>query len=303
MDISAFVGALGAAADEFTLLFDEPMSRHTSFHIGGSADVLALPHTERAVAAALAAAKGTGTPRTILGNGSNVLVSDEGLRGAVLCFGREFSAVAVNGTRITAQAGALLSAIAGAALKVGLTGLEFASGIPGSLGGALYMDAGAYGGQMADVVRTTRYLDGNGDIHTVQGAEHAFGYRTSVFKQHPDWVILSCEMELQPGDPAEIKAKMDDFNGRRRDKQPLNYPSAGSTFKRPQGYFAGKLIQDAGLMGYTVGGAQVSTKHAGFVVNVGEATCADVKAVISHVQREVQRQFGVELEPEVLMLG
>ena len=164
------------------------------------------------------------------------------------------------------------------------------------------MDAGAYGGQMADVVRTTRYLNEKMEIAELHGEEHAFGYRTSVFKAHPQWIALTSTMVLQPGDTAEIRAKMDDFAQRRRDKQPLNFPSAGSTFKRPEGYFAGKLIQDAGLMGYTVGGAQVSEKHAGFVINRGGATCADVLALIDHVREEVLRQFGVEMEPEVRIL-
>ena len=193
--------------------------------------------------------------------------------------------------------------LANEALKNSLTGLEFAGGIPGSLGGALFMDAGAYGGQMADVVVSSRYYDAETDtVGTLTGKQHAFGYRTSVYKDHPQWVALSADMQLKIGDPAEIKAKMDDFSQRRRDKQPLNYPSAGSTFKRPEGYFAGKLIQDAGLMGYAVGGAQVSEKHAGFVINRGGATCADVLALIDHVREEVWRQFGVELEPEVRLL-
>ncbi len=164
------------------------------------------------------------------------------------------------------------------------------------------MDAGAYGGQMADVVRTTRYLDENLMVRELHGEEHKFGYRTSVFRENPQWIALSSVMELTPGNPEKIRAKMDDFAQRRRDKQPLNYPSAGSTFKRPEGYFAGRLIEDAGLKGYTVGGAQVSEKHAGFVINRGGATCADVQRLIDHVRAEVLRQFGVELEPEVRLL-
>ncbi len=301
--IEEFKSKLECPADELAFYTKEPMNRHTSFRIGGPADLLVMPKTERAVCSAVKAARQAQLPLTVLGNGSNVLVRDEGIRGVVLCIGTEYGDVHINGTKIQAQTGALLSVLASEALKNQLTGLEFAGGIPGSLGGALFMDAGAYGGQMADVVVSSRYYDAQTDtIGTLIGEEHAFGYRTSVYKDHPQWVALSATMQLKTGDPAEIKAKMDDFSQRRRDKQPLNYPSAGSTFKRPEGYFAGKLIQDAGLMGYTVGGAQVSEKHAGFVINRGGATCADVLALIDHVREEVLRQFGVELEPEVRLL-
>lgn len=301
--IEEFKSKLECPADELAFYTEEPMNRHTSFRIGGPADLLVMPKTERAVCSAVKAARQAQLPLTVLGNGSNVLVRDEGIRGVVLCLGTEYGEVHIDGTTVQAQTGALLSVLASEALKNQLTGLEFAGGIPGSLGGALFMDAGAYGGQMADVVVSSRYYDAQTDtIGTLTGEEHAFGYRTSAYKDHPQWVALSATMQLQTGDPAEIKAKMDDFSQRRRDKQPLNYPSAGSTFKRPEGYFAGKLIQDAGLMGYTVGGAQVSEKHAGFVINRGGATCSDVLALIDHVREEVLRQFGVELEPEVRLL-
>ena len=302
MRYTEFANALRCPAEERILIENEPMSRHTSFRIGGPADVFVQPKTERAIVETVRAAREKDIPLTVLGNGSNVLVRDEGIRGVVLAIGTEFGEISVSGTRLTAQSGALLSVLAVEAQKHGLSGLEFAGGIPGSLGGALFMDAGAYGGQMADVVRTTRYLNEELDIAELQGEEHQFGYRTSVFKQHPDWIALSAEMELQAGDKAEIRAKMDDFAQRRREKQPLNFPSAGSTFKRPEGYFAGKLIQDAGLMGYTVGGAQVSEKHAGFVINRGGATCADVLRLVEDVRAEVLRQFGVELEPEIRLL-
>ena len=302
MTITSIAGAIACPADELTIAYDEPMSRHTSFRIGGPADVFIQPKTERAICETVRAMRENDIPLTVLGNGSNVLVRDEGIRGAVLAIGTEFGEIAVSGNEITAQTGALLSVLAVEAQKAALSGLEFAGGIPGSLGGALFMDAGAYGGQMADVVRTTRYLNEKMEIAELHGEEHAFGYRTSVFKAHPQWIALTSTMVLQPGDAAEIRAKMDDFAQRRRDKQPLNFPSAGSTFKRPEGYFAGKLIQDAGLMGYTVGGAQVSEKHAGFVINRGGATCADVLALIDHVREEVLRQFGVEMEPEVRIM-
>lgn len=302
MNQTSIAGAIACPAEELTIGYNEPMSRHTSFRIGGPADVFIQPKTERAIREVVRTAREQEIPLTVLGNGSNVLVRDEGIRGIVLSIGTEFGTILISGTEITAQTGALLSVLAAEAQKASLSGLEFAGGIPGSLGGALFMDAGAYGGQMADVVRTTRYLDENLDIAELHGEEHAFGYRTSAFKDHPQWIALSSAMQLVPGDAAEIRAKMDDFAQRRRDKQPLNFPSAGSTFKRPTGYFAGKLIQDAGLMGYTVGGAQVSEKHAGFVINRGGATCADVLGLIDHVREEVLRQFGVELEPEVRLL-
>lgn len=302
MNTTAFCEAIRCPADEFTIEYNEPMSRHTSFRIGGPADIFVSPKTENAIVQTVRAARENDIPLTVLGNGSNVLVRDEGIRGAVLAIGTEFGNADVDGNKMTAQSGILLSVLAKLALEHSLTGLEFAGGIPGSLGGALFMDAGAYGGQMADVVTSTRYLDENYEIKTLRGDEHKFGYRTSVFKENPSWIALSAEMELTEGGRDEIKARMDDFNQRRRDKQPMNYPSAGSTFKRPEGYFAGKLIQDAGLMGYTVGGAQVSEKHAGFVINRGGATCEDVLRLIDHVRSEVLRQFGVELEPEVRLL-
>ncbi len=301
--IEAFVRALRCPADEVGLYPDEPMSRHTSFRIGGPADVLVSPKSERAVCDTVHAAREAGLPLTVLGNGSNVLVRDEGIRGVVLCIGSDYADIHTEGTCLTAQTGALLSVLSNEAQQAGLSGLEFAGGIPGSLGGALFMNAGAYDGQMADVVVRSRYYDAQADaVRTLTGEAHGFGYRTSVFRGHADWIALSAELQLKPGNPDEIRAKMDDFAQRRRDKQPLNYPSAGSTFKRPAGYFAGKLIQDAGLMGYTVGGAQVSEKHAGFVINRGGATCADVLAVMNHVQEEVLRQFGVRLEAEVRVL-
>ncbi len=302
MNRNDFSQAIRCSEEQYAIQYNEPMSRHTSFRIGGPADIFVSPKTETAIAEVVRAARENELPLTVLGNGSNVLVRDEGIRGVVLAIGTEFGAAQVQENTISAQSGILLSVLSKLALEHSLTGLEFAGGIPGSLGGALFMDAGAYGGQMADVVTATRYLDEHLEIQTVVGEAHKFGYRTSVFKEHPDWIVLSSEMKLEHGRYEEIKAKMDDFAQRRRDKQPLNFPSAGSTFKRPEGYFAGKLIQDAGLMGYTVGGAQVSEKHAGFVINRGGATCDDVLRLIAHVHDEVLRQFGVEMEPEVRLL-
>ena len=302
IDAAWLARTMDCPEDERTILDHEPMSRHTSFRIGGPADVLVQPRTERAIMETVRAARENNVPLTVLGNGSNILVRDEGIRGIVLAIGTEYGVISVEGTKLEAETGALLAVLSAAARAASLSGLEFAGGIPGSLGGALFMDAGAYGGQMADVVRTTRYLDENLTVRELHGEEHKFGYRTSVFRENPQWIALSSVMELTPGNPEEIRAKMDDFAQRRRDKQPLNYPSAGSTFKRPEGYFAGRLIEDAGLKGYTVGGAQVSEKHAGFVINRGGATCADVQRLIDHVRAEVLRQFGEELEPVVRLL-
>ena len=296
-----FIAALQAFEGEYDIQYDEPMARHTTMRIGGPADVFLTPRTVDALGAAKRAARACGVPCVVLGNGSNLLVSDAGYRGAVLCTGG-LRTVTVEDDRLTGQAGALLSAIARAAADAGLTGLEFAAGIPGSLGGAVFMNAGAYDGQMADRVTSVTYLDGDGAAHTLSSAELAFGYRPSAFKAHADWTVAHATMALTPGDPGAICAKMDDFACRRRDKQPLELPSAGSVFKRPQGDFAGRLIEAAGLRGLMIGGAQVSEKHAGFIVNRGGATCADVLALIRTVQERVQAQSGVSLECEVRVL-
>ena len=281
----------------------EPMSKHTTFRIGGEADLLIEPKTVDEIMAVISALTKSHTPYMIVGNGSNLLVSDKGFRGAVVKLGNEFAAASANGTILTAQSGIKLSRLANLALEEELTGLEFAAGIPGTLGGAIYMNAGAYGGEMEQVIQEVTYLDGDGNVKTIQGTECEFGYRTSIFSKHPDWVILGCKIGLKQGDAKEIRALMDDLAERRISKQPLNFPSAGSTFKRPEGYFAGKLIQDAGLMGVRVGGACVSEKHAGFVVNDKGATAQEVRALIQKIQDEVKTQFGVELEPEVKFVG
>lgn len=296
-----FIAALQAFNGEYDIQYDEPMARHTTMRIGGPADVFLVPRTIDALGAAKRAARDCGVPCAVIGNGSNLLVSDAGYRGAVLCTSG-LRAVTVEGNQITAQAGALLSVIARAAADAGLTGLEFAAGIPGSLGGAVFMNAGAYDGQMADRVTSVTYLDGDGVAHTLAAHELAFGYRESVFKTHEDWTVVCATMALTPGDATAIHTKMEDFACRRRDKQPLEMPSAGSTFKRPQGDFAGRLIEQAGMKGFAVGGAQVSEKHAGFVVNRGGATCADMLALIHTVQERVRAQSGVSLECEVRVL-
>lgn len=238
----------------------------------------------------------------VMGNGSNMLVSDKGIRGVVLQVGGKLSQCRIDGETVYAEAGILMSALAKRILAAELTGFEFASGIPGTLGGGIYMNAGAYGGELKDIIREVTYMDENGEIRTARNAELDFGYRHSMFETRK-CVILSCVMELKKGNAEEIRALMADYTKRRNDKQPISMPSAGSTFKRPEGYFAGKLIQDSGLMGYSVGGAQVSEKHAGFVVNKGGATAEDVLNLIEYVQKTVMDKFGVHLEPEVRLIG
>lgn len=296
------MAALHEAAPEIEVMVGEPMCRHTTFAIGGAADLFVVPKTPEQLAKALQVIRDCGLPLLLLGNGSNMLVSDAGYRGAVVCTTEMDDVRAVGENRLIVQAGALLSRVSRYAQRAGLTGAEFAGGIPGSLGGAVFMNAGAYDGQMAGIVEQTEYLDGSGTVHTLTGEEHCFAYRGSAFRAHPDWVVLRSVLRLQPGDPAAILDKMNDFAQRRRDKQPLNYPSAGSTFKRPEGYFAGRLIEDAGLKGVSVGAAQVSEKHAGFLINRGGATCEEMLRLIELVQQRVREKFGVELECEVRII-
>lgn len=301
--INECIAALRAAAPDIDILKDEPMRRHTTFAIGGPADLFIQPKTRRELAGVLSVLRERGIPFLLLGNGSNMLVADAGIRGAVVCT-TELDEVRIgeDGYTLTAEAGALLGRVARRAQRAGLTGAEFAGGIPGSVGGAVFMNAGAYDGQMAGVVEQTEYLDEAGETHTLTGEEHGFAYRGSVFRAHPDWTVVRSTLRLQPGDPAAILDKMNDFAQRRRDKQPLNFPSAGSTFKRPEGYFAGRLIEDAGLKGVSVGAAQVSEKHAGFLINRGGATCDDMLRLIELVQQRVREQFGVQLECEVRII-
>lgn len=285
-----------------TLLEREPMSKHTSFRIGGPADLFVQPANEEELWNALHLARQEKVPFFIVGNGSNLLVSDEGFRGMILHTGGMLKDISVEGDVIYAQAGALLSTIAKTALEHGLAGMEFAAGIPGTLGGAVCMNAGAYGGEMKDILLDAEVLTQEGERLVLPVEELNLSYRHSVIFEK-NYVVLAAHIRLSRGDTAEIKNRMNELAGARRDKQPLEYPSAGSTFKRPEGYFAGKLIQDAGLKGYTVGGAQVSEKHSGFVINRGGATAEEVRFLIRQVQQKVRSQFGVELEPEVRMLG
>lgn len=293
--------ALTSFAGTVRLLENEPMSRHTTFRIGGPARYFLELTPETPVGSLLAALRETGEPVTVIGRGSNLLVRDEGAPGVVVCT-LGMSGIRTDGCRIEAQAGATLAQVAAAALANGLTGAEFAAGIPGSLGGAVFMNAGAYDGQMADITAASAYVLPDGGEGALTGAEHGFGYRESAYKGRPERLIVSASLELQSGDPAAIRAKMEDFAARRRDKQPLEYPSAGSTFKRPEGYFAGKLIEDCGLKGFAIGGAQVSEKHAGFLINRGGATADEMRRLIETVQSRVLAAFGVELECEVRLL-
>ena len=293
-----FVNLLG----ENKVLIDEPMSRHTTFRIGGPADYFLMPSSMQEVKEIIRTCKEESLPYFILGNGSNLLVSDQGYRGVIIQLYRNFNEITVEGTKIRACAGALLSGIAAAAKNESLTGFEFAGGIPGTLGGAVVMNAGAYGGEMKDILEEATVMTQDGEILHIPVGELEMGYRTSVIKT-AGYIVLEALISLQKGDLEAIKARMKELTEQRTSKQPLEYPSAGSTFKRPEGYFAGKLIMDAGLRGYQVGGAQVSEKHCGFVINTGNATAADVRALMNDVIKKVQEKFGVTLEPEVKFLG
>ena len=279
---------------------DEPMSAHTTFRIGGPADYYVEPSFEE-VKELLFFLKKENIPYTLIGNGSNLLVSDEGIEGVVVSFGKEMSEVSWEKEVVRAKAGILLSRLASFAAAKSLSGLEFASGIPGTLGGAITMNAGAYGGEMKDVVQSVTVLDGD-EIKEYSGEEMDFSYRHSRVLDE-DLIVLEVAMKLQSGREEEILSSMKELNKKRVEKQPLNFPSAGSTFKRPEGYFAAKLIEDAGLKGYTVGGAKVSEKHSGFVINFDHATAKDVCTLMQDVQRIVKEKFDVSLEPEVRMIG
>ena len=281
---------------------NEPMSRHTTFGIGGPADIFVDVSSADEIRQICQLARSLEVPFFIVGNGSNLLVSDEGIRGLVIHLGKSFSEVERDGEIIKAQAGASLGKIARVALDASLTGFEFAAGIPGSFGGAVSMNAGAYGGEMKDILVDVDLLTPQGEIVTLKAEDMDLSYRHSIVFDK-DYIVLGARIRLQPGQEQEIREKMDQLARARREKQPLEYPSAGSTFKRPTGYFAGKLIQDAGLKGYTVGGAMVSEKHAGFVVNHGGATAREVRFLICQVQKKIQDKFGVHMEPEVRFLG
>ena len=281
---------------------NEPMKKHTTFRIGGPADYYLCPHSAKEIQKVVEICREEKIPYFILGNGSNLLVSDKGYRGAVIQLWKNVSDIRVDGCLIEAKAGASLAKIAAQALEEGLTGMEFAAGIPGTLGGAVVMNAGAYGGEMKDILKEALVMDEEGKIFTLEKENLKLGYRTSIVKEK-GYIVLAATLELKPGNREEIRKLMEDLKQRRAEKQPLDMPSAGSTFKRPEGYFAGKLIMDAGLRGFSVGGAQISEKHCGFVVNTGEASASDVLNLIREVQKRVRENSGVEVETEVKFLG
>ena len=302
MNRERLMRAFTEAAGENAVRADEPMSAHTTFRIGGPADFFLEPSGAEEIRELLRICGEEGLPYFIMGNGSNLLVSDSGYRGAVIRIGSNMNRIEADGVRVKAESGAFLSAIASLCASKSLAGFEFAGGIPGSFGGACVMNAGAYGGELKQVLVSVTVIDEKREICVLPAGDLELGYRSSIFMKRP-LIAVSGESELQPGDPAEIEAKSADFRSRRISKQPLDLPSAGSTFKRPEGYFAGKLIEDSGLKGYRVGGAAVSEKHCGFVVNTGGATAADVRKLIDDVKVRVHENFGVTLEPEIRMLG
>lgn len=279
---------------------NEPMKKHTTFKIGGRADLWVEPKTVEQAAKICSLCKKLNIRLTVIGKGSNLLISDSGINGVVLSL-KALDEIVCEGNTIYCGAGASLMSLCNLALENNLSGLEFAYGIPASVGGAVYMNAGAYGGEISTCILSAAIINENGETEIIEAADMQFGYRQSVFKKNGS-IIVAARFALSPGEHNEIKAKMDDFMARRRDKQPLEYPSAGSTFKRPEGHFAGALIEGAGLKGFSVAGAQVSKKHAGFLINTGGATAENVCELIKSVQRTVNAVYGVELEPEVIYL-
>ena len=284
------------------LRYNEPMKAHTTFQIGGPVDVMALPTDSEQVGRLVAWCRAQGIPYLIMGQGSNLLVRDKGIRGVVIKLEQNFAAVKVEGEVITAQAGVRLAELAEQAVGFRLSGLEFAQGIPGSLGGTIYMNAGAYGGEMKDVVDEVEAISEKGLLHTFSREELDFGYRQSVFHTNGH-IVLVARIRLKRGEPGAIKARMEEFARRREEKQPLEYPSAGSVFRRPAGHYVGPMVEEMGLKGHRIGGAEVSRKHAGFIINTGGATAADVLALISLIRARAQERYGIVLQPEIRIVG
>lgn len=297
-----FIDELNKIVGEFNIRFQEPMAKHTTFQIGGPAQIFVTPQTTEEIGQVLQLCKAVKMPFFVLGRGSNLLVSDAGMDGVVLQLYDNYSNFSIDGNQIKAQAGAMLSRLGYAIKEASLTGFEFAAGIPGTLGGAVVMNAGAYGGEMKDIITAVQLMDEDGNLLEKTCEEMAFSYRHSILAEQ-NFIVLGATLSLEKGDKKIIEEKMKELAAARKIKQPLEYPSAGSTFKRPEGYFAGKLIMDAGLRGYQVGGAQVSEKHCGFVINKGNATAADVLQLVTDVKRKVYEKFQVELEPEVRLVG
>ena len=282
--------------------YDESLASYTSFRIGGPADLLVEVNTRTELDKLVSYCEQTGIPWVFLGRGTNVLVDDAGFRGVALRFGPDFARITVDGVRLRAGAAAPLALVAETAARYSLSGLEFASGIPGSLGGGVYMNAGSYGGEMKDVVQKVTVLDESGTVISLDKEEMAFGYRTSIIQNSPK-IVLEVDLLLEYGDYEESRATIAELARRRREKQPLEYPSAGSAFKRPVGYYAGKLIEDSGLKGMRVGDAQISEKHSGFIINLGHASAGDVIELIERVKQRVKERFGVDLQPELKIVG
>lgn len=296
-----FEEALWNLTEEKRIFKEEPMAKHTTFRVGGPAEYYLMPDRKE-LSEVIRCCGEYQIPYLVIGNGSNLLVSDKGIRGAVIEIGKNISAIRVEEGRIYAEAGALLSKTAHTALEHGLTGMEFAAGIPGCMGGAVVMNAGAYGGEMKDIIASVTVLTKQGEEKKLRVEELDLSYRHSCIPQQ-ECLVLEAELALQPGKQEEIRARMEELKAKRNEKQPLEYPSAGSTFKRPEGYYAGKLIMEAGLRGFQVGGAAVSEKHCGFVINKEQASATDIYRLMQEVQQRVQQQFGVKLEPEVKMVG
>lgn len=293
---------LNSILGEEKVLIDELMSNHTSFKIGGPADVMVFPENNTQIGEIIKYCNSSKTPYMVMGNGTNLLVSDRGIRGIVIKIYENIDNCTVKGELMEIEAGMLISKASKLALQNSLSGLEFAEGIPGTIGGAVTMNAGAYIGEMSMVVYQTEYMDVSGNIITITGEDHSFSYRTSII-QKTKGIVLKTQLKLIKGDSAKIKELMDDFSFKRRDKQPLEWPSAGSVFKRPKGHFVGKLIDDCGLRGVSIGDAQISDKHSGFIINKGEANCKEVLELIKHIQNTVKERFDVELQPELRIVG
>ncbi len=299
---STFIENLERLVSKENIVLNEPMSRHTTFRVGGEAACFVKVTSSKELVKLIPFLRQTEHEYLLLGNGSNLLVSDYGYEGVVLKLEGEFEGLRTDGLKIYAGAGVSLAKAAKYAMEEGLSGMEFASGIPGTLGGAIVMNAGAYDGEMKQIVKEVKVMDTEGNILTLDNDTMEFGYRSSVIKNRP-FIVLSAVFSLQEGNREEIRTKMEEFAKKRREKQPLEFASAGSTFKRPEGYFAGKLIMDAGLRGYSIGGARVSDKHCGFIINTGNATATDISELIEEVREKVKEQFDVVLEPEVIRVG
>ena len=296
-----FVGLFNEFYDINDIKIDEKLSEYVNFKVGGPADILLIPNSKEQVIKSIKICKENNIPFYLIGNGSNILVRDGGFRGVVLSL-KNVKNIYVDGEKIEAECGVMLKEVSDKAIENSLTGFEFACGIPGTIGGAVFMNAGAYDGEIAHVIESAEIIDEECNIVRLSNKDLDFGYRSSIVMKK-GYTVLSAVFKLEKGQVKTIKELVDDLTNKRESKQPLEYPSAGSTFKRPTGYFAGKLIQDAGLKGYSIGGAAVSEKHSGFVINKGNATAKDITDLIKYIQDEVKRQFGVELHPEVRIIG